>query len=220
MGTLVDLTGERFFRLLVLGRAPVRKGRTYWFCVCDCGTKRTVDASALRGRRTFSCGCWNSEHAKILFTKHGGSANHMPEYSIWLGIRNRTQTKSSTNYPAYGGRGIKLCSRWQDFSNFLADIGPRPSARHSVGRIDNNGDYSPGNCRWETPEQQHNNKRTNRLIRFGSKRQSATRWAREIGLNPSTVLTRLREGWSERKALRPLQPRTRNSLGQFKGVGQ
>ncbi len=104
-------------------------------------------------------------------------------------------------YPRYGGRGIEVCKRWQTFENFLADMGPRPSADHSIDRIENDGNYEPGNCRWATDAEQNQNTRSNRLLTYAGRTQPLSVWAREFGIRRETVRERLKAGWDVERAL-------------------
>ena len=113
-----------------------------------------------------------------------------PAYRRWYNIKSRCTNPRNEKYPLYGGRGISLCGRWQAFETFWADMGPPPSPAHTVGRIDNNGPYSPENCRWETPTQQANNRRTNVQI----KGKTLAEHARELGIQPETIRYRLANG--------------------------
>ena len=113
-----------------------------------------------------------------------------PMYRRWYNIKSRCENPNNEKWHLYGGRGIYVCERWQVFENFLEDMGPRPTPSHTVGRIDNNGPYSPENCRWETPVQQANNKRTNIVI--GEK--TMAEHARELGVTPETIAYRIRHG--------------------------
>lgn len=115
----------------------------------------------------------------------------------------RCQTKSLSVYPIYGGRGIKVCSRWRNsFDKFISDMGIRPRAGMSIDRIDPNGDYEPGNCRWATQETQANNTRRNRFIEFDGKRLTISQWARTMGIKKRTLHGRIYlRGWSVEKAL-------------------
>lgn len=115
-----------------------------------------------------------------------------PEYLAWTNIKRRCYNKNNASYHAYGARGIKMCDRWrEDFLNFLADMGERPSDLHSIDRIDVNGDYEPANCRWTTNAEQQNNKRSNIIIEHDGRSQTMTAWAREIGINTDTLWRRL-----------------------------
>lgn len=154
--------GSRYGRWVVLGRAPDSPaGRDRVRCHCDCGSERTVDSKSLREGRTHSCGCIAREKA----TKHGHSAPHVtPEYRSWTGMLDRCHNPKSKHYRSWGGRGIQVCERWRGpdgYANFYADMGPKPVDTfpsghpvYSIDRINNDGDYEPGNCRWATAKQQ------------------------------------------------------------------
>lgn len=136
--------------------------------------------------------------------KHHGYTRHRnipPEYVTWVNMRRRCYAKTSTKFSAYGGRGIRVCSRWDSFENFLADMGPRPSPQHSLDRINNDGNYEPGNCRWATAHQQSRNTRTNRWLTFRGKRKTLGDWAQDIGITKAGLHRRLRVGIPLKKAL-------------------
>jgi hypothetical protein len=132
-----------------------------------------------------------------------------PEFSSWKSLKERCMNETSKDYPRYGGRGIKVCERWQKFENFYADMGPRPSPEHTIDRKDNNGPYEPRNCRWATLEEQGNNKRNNVRLSFGGATKTVAQWSREIGIPYDVIHHRLRSGWSVDAALtRPVRQRS------------
>lgn len=149
--------GARFGLLTVVESRPTRSRRTRWWAKCDCGSFKEVRTDALREGKTTSCGCASYESQKKRLTIHGGS--RAPEYHAWKGARARCQDPDNENFPHYGGRGIRFDPLWQDFNVFLTDVGPRPSKGHTLDRIDVNGDYTNGNCRWATHKEQAANKR-------------------------------------------------------------
>lgn len=121
---------------------------------------------------------------------------HSAEFAIWTGAKQRCRDKNSKDYANYGARGITVCDEWQhDFRAFLRDMGPRPSARHSLDRIDNNGPYSKANCRWSTRHQQSNNRRNTRFLTLGNRTQSVSDWCKETGIAHGTLWKRLEAGW-------------------------
>jgi hypothetical protein len=159
MQPVLRLEGQRFGRLLVISQAKTRRsvsGKviTFWLCRCDCGTEKEIAMRPLRQERTLSCGCLWREMRYLNRTTHGLS--HMPEYAIWKQMIHRCTNPKNINYANYGGRGIKVCERWITFLNFLADVSPRPAGK-SLDRINNDGDYEPGNVRWATPVEQRRN---------------------------------------------------------------
>lgn len=163
-----DLTDRRFGRLSVTGASRLTAaGYREWLCRCDCGQERWIDQSNLRRGRSRSCGCWRSQRAGQLNLHHGfgRQPGRSPEARAWSDMINRCMNPAHRRYADYGGRGIKVCIRWQrSFLDFLADMGARPSSWHSLDRIDNNGSYEPGNCRWATRSQQQRNKRRARVV--------------------------------------------------------
>jgi hypothetical protein len=141
--------------------------------------------------------------ARATFTKHGATSNrsYTRTYTIWQGMLQRCLNPRNEKWPQYGGRGIAVCQRWREsFEAFLADMA-EPPADHSLDRIDNDGPYSPENCRWATNGQQARNKSTNRVLTHQGKSQTLAEWARELGLSRNTIQTRLRLDWSIERAL-------------------
>lgn len=131
-------------------------------------------------------------------TKHGMSST--PEYLIWCGIRARCCKPGHRAYPRYGGRGIVLCERWQAFETFLSDMGMRPSPKHSVDRIDNNGSYSPENCRWATTKEQNSNSRHNRMVSYSGQTLTVDQWSKKLNISRLVLTKRLNSGWSIERA--------------------
>ena len=141
-----------------------------------------------------------------MYYTHGLSKT--PEYKAWYSMKQRCFNLNDKKYPDYGGRGITVCDRWLNLDNFLADMGSRPTAKHSLDRIDNDSDYSPKNCRWATKTEQENNKRTNKpLITIRNETYTIVQWAEKMGYGESVIPKRLYRGWSEYKAvMTPVRP--------------
>ena len=193
----LDLTRQTFGRLTVLRLGPNHNkpcGETIrrWVCRCVCGTLTTVRQSHLRTGNTRSCGC--------LYERHG--MYRVPQYQAYDQMNRRCSNPNDKGFANYGGRGITVCDRWKhSFAAFLEDMGERPSKKHSLDRIDNDGPYSPDNCRWGTREQQNNNKRTNRFLIFHGETLTISQWARRLHVHFCTLQYRLRRGWSVERTL-------------------
>ncbi len=163
MPAKVNLLGQRFSRLTVVRQGEGRQGgRVVWVCRCDCGAFTTVTSCNLRAGNTTSCGCYRLERLKAVITTHGQNTNGCisQEYRAWQHAKARCYDHNDQNWQTYGGRGIKMCDEWRDdYAAFFAHIGPKPSPTFVLDRIDNDGNYEPGNVRWVTPKVSANNRR-------------------------------------------------------------
>lgn len=186
---LVDLTGQRFGRLTVLSRAPNDGRRTRWNCRCDCGTEKSVGTEALRCGDTSSCGCLQIE-ARVGLATHGQS--HTVIHRLWCHMRQRCRNPENPSYAHYGGRGIAVCERWDVFENFYADMGDPPPGM-TLDRIDNDGPYSPENCRWADKRTQASNRRFCFRVRYGGEIMTASEFARRVGSKTQTMHMRARK---------------------------
>lgn len=210
MGKFIDRTGQRFGRLTAKELSHKNKlGQSYWRCVCDCGREPIVCGGHLSSGHTLSCGCYLADKNRARAT-HGESPrkNHSKEYDVWQGMRSRCMYASNKHYPRYGGRGIRVCDRWNsDFANFLADMGRCPDGM-TLERIDNDAGYCKQNCAWRSQIDQANNRSTNRWITIDGETKTLMQWSRSVGTHVGTILDRIRRGkWSERDAvLTPPRP--------------
>ena len=203
----LDLTGQLFTRLTVLYRDPFPlhpKEGPAWICQCICGQQKSVTTRSLRSKRTRSCGCWEREHQAQGNLKHGNArkSGASPEYRSWQKMKDRCLTPTCPDYPRYGGRGITICIQWQDsFPTFLQDMGPRPSPQHSIERRNNNGPYSPENCRWATRTEQARNTRNNVFLTYNGETHCLAEWSEIVSIRQNTLSDRYRYGWSDEKIL-------------------
>lgn len=211
-----DITeGQRTRRLVLvrLVRNGVNRHVRFWLCQCDCGNQVEIRESLLAAGWKGSCGCLATDSRRETGRKkatHGASRNGKltPEYIAWNNCRNRCYDPGNAHYKDYGGRGIKVCPEWQgSFTQFLADVGLRPSSKHSLDRYpDNDGDYEPGNVRWATPEQQQRNSRRNRLLVINGASKCLVEWDEIAGLPSGTVSRRLAQKWPLERLLEPRNP--------------
>ena len=198
-----DLSGSRFGALLVLGPVKVARTmrpngrwtvRTYWLCQCDCGQQSTVTGTHLRTGHTLSCGCRQERLKRKGFNRSHG-LREAPEYKVWADMRQRCRNPRNKRYAQYGGRGITVCTQWEtSFTAFLADVGPRPSLQHTLDRIDPNGNYEPGNCRWATASEQANNRQSTQFYEAFGRRRTCAQWAAEMNIPYKTLHQRLAAG--------------------------
>lgn len=165
-----------------------------WWCRCDCGTESEVFAGNLRGGTSASCGC--------VQTRHGLADT--PEYKIWQAMKSRCLNPGCEDYDGYGGRGINVCDRWvESFENFISDIGPRPSTRHSLDRENNESDYEPNNWRWVTWDIQNSNRRNTRYVIYRGEKMGLAQAVRLAGsaISIGGAAHRIEIGWSVSAAL-------------------
>jgi len=205
-----DLEGRQFGRWLVLKMMPHEKyKKVRWLCVCDCGTEQVVRGDQLKSGISRSCGCLAKEVNGRRTHGHAsrrGSGRWAPtvEYNCWQSMKQRCNNKSNLSYAAYGGRGIRVCRRWEEsFEAFLEDMGFRPGDEYSIDRIDPNGDYDPSNCRWATRQQQAENLRRTYKITYNGVTDSLSGWSRRTGLGTTTIRQRLKKGWPLSVVLSP-----------------
>ena len=197
--------GDRFGRLVLVQEVARLTPGGRWRCKCDCGNEKDVESSHLRSGKIQSCRCLQKERAAEAKRTHGMSQTR--ENANWFKMISRCHNPTDARYPLYGGRGIEVCSRWREsFVAFFADMGPRPSPKHSIDRVDNDRGYAPENCRWATHKEQCRNRRTCVMVTLDGVTRSATDWAELNGLPPSAVTKRLAKGIDPRVAVSaPLQ---------------
>ena len=201
-GQSTEVVGEKHGRLTVMiktGRTKDRK--TLVMCKCDCGNTAVVILKNLRNGNTRSCGCLSNERRAKTSREHAKHGMHdSAEYHTWEGMIQRCTNPNTIGWPNYGGRGISVCERWLDFKNFYSDMGQKPKG-YTIERIDNNGPYSPENCRWATTREQSLNQRRSTYFTIGGVTAHISEWGAKIGITPNLIRARLRNGWSEKAAL-------------------
>lgn len=197
MSKFIDLTGNRYSRLVVLGRAKSSKaGRARWRCICDCSGERVVLGCDLKAGKTKSCGCLRREAApKNRKKTHGETGTRL--YRIWATMKARASNPHSNCYKHYGGKGIIVCAEWRDsFENFrdwAMSSGYRDDL--TIDRVDNNGDYDTVNCVWSTYKTQANNRSNNRMLNIHGHVRTLSEWATIAGISAATLAWRIDNGW-------------------------
>lgn len=198
-----DLSGRLIGRLRVAWYAGRNgSGHHHWICLCQCGNV-VVRAHFNLLRKVIkdqSCGCTRQEPSSHGNFTHGG--RQRPEYVTWCGMKQRCSNPNRIGYADYGGRGITVCERWREsFEDFYVDMGPRPSTKHSLHRIDNDGNYEPGNVVWADRKTQANARRSSRLLTFNGETKTISQWSESIGVEAYVISLRLQYGWSVDDAL-------------------
>ena len=201
-----DYSGQRFGALVAVRPVGKAKNRNIlWECNCDCGNVCVISQSNFvnRQRQCGKCAAANRVAASIT---HGMSKT--PTYKTWCLMTSRCKNSSDSRYSDYGGRGIKIDTRWKDFKNFLADMGVKPSGL-TIDRIDNNGHYTKDNCRWSNNKQQCLNRRSNVFLTAAGKTLTLSQWSEITGIDAETISFRVKSGWSHDKALtKPVRGKT------------
>lgn len=199
---VIEITNHKVGRWTVISRADnTPNGQSQWLCRCTCGNEKVLKSIVIRRGLSQSCGCFKRETMLARFTKHGHATNGIsPTYHSWASMIARCTNPNNKAFPDYGGRGISVCERWKTFQNFLEDMGEKPTGL-SLDRINNDGNYEPGNCRWASDRTQARNRRSNRFLTFNGKTQSIRDWAQEMKLGYQNLTSRLHYGWSVERAL-------------------
>lgn len=198
-----DITGQRFGRLIALGpTGKTPSDKIKWLCRCDCGETCEIISNQLLFGKTRSCGCLRKETTAKQSTIHGMS-NH-PLHGIWRGMISRCTNSSEKAYADYGGRGISIAPEWRynfkPFYDYVSQLSHCGEKGYSLDRIDNDGNYEPGNLRWATRIEQSHNSRRVIFLTYDGKTQILSQWAKDLGINTSTLQYRLRK-WSIERAL-------------------
>jgi hypothetical protein len=213
MSSFIDLSGQTFGYLTALERdLNATGGKTVFVCHCRCGRTLSVQSSSLRSGNTNSCGCYQKEKTAEANTTHGQEGTSL--YSVWSGIKQRTGNPLNSNYERYGARGVRVHPEWSDsFESFqqhiLENLGDRPSTEHSLDRINNEGNYEPGNIKWSTEHDQSRNRRSNINVEYQGKIYVLIDLARELGLDYDALRYQLnRKGRSVEQSIEILSQKT------------
>lgn len=199
MSRTIDLTNQRFGRLMVLQREGTQCGSATWLCQCDCGNITIVNGHNLRRGLTVSCGCKRATVPS--YKTHGKSQTRL--HRIWRGMKQRCFNPNNTAYEDYGGRGITVCDEWKDDFQTFHDWAMANGYAEDleIDRMDNDGNYEPSNCRWTTRERQANNRRTNAKLTLNNETHTIAEWTKITGLSKATIDGRLKRGWTIERVL-------------------
>jgi hypothetical protein len=188
-----DISGSKSGLLTAIKRVGTySNGEPLYECLCECGNTTVVYATRVRNGQVKSCGCMKGNR------RHGKA--YSSEHRIWRAMKDRCYNNKNKEFHRYGGRGISVCDRWQDFKAFFADMGERPSTAHSIDRIDGEKGYCKENCRWATPTEQSRNRSSNRFIFFMGKVQCLSAWAKELGISDYTLRRKIKSSSSIEEA--------------------
>ncbi len=197
---LVIKNGSFIGKIQVIKEVPTVDTERYFEFKCHCGDIFTARLHNLRTGNTNSCGCVKKKMLIDRNTTHG--MTNTPEFNVWQNMCMRCHNVKATHYKYYGERGIKVCKRWRNsFENFFADMGKRPSPKHSIERVDVNGDYSPKNCIWIENYRQYLNRTDSRFFTFNGETKTISQWATFAKMNYDMVWYRLNNGWSVQDAI-------------------
>lgn len=201
MGKKIDITGQRFGRLVAIKQDGFYKGRAYWLFRCDCGNEKVIPSKDVRNGKVSSCGCLRKELLSKRETTHGLSKTRI--YRIWKGIKRRCSKDTVKHWEDYGGRGISMCDEWkEDFMSFYKwSMNNGYKECLSIDRIDVNGNYEPSNCRWATQKQQSRNKRGTIRVLYRDELMPLMDACEKIGISEDVVLSRMKRGASGEEAL-------------------
>jgi len=195
----IDITGLKYGKLTAISLAYKKGAFSFWKCLCDCGNEVVVMKSYLVAGHTKSCGCIRRDLCSKRLLKHGATGT--TEYNIWKNIIART---TSTNLPCsnrYIGRGITVCDEWRhSFEQFYKDMGAKPTPKHTIDRINNDGGYSPDNCRWATYKEQNSNKSNTVHVTINGITKTTNQWSAITGVSNSVIHRRIKRGWNPVRA--------------------
>lgn len=200
--------GEKFHMLTFMGHVPgwkENRARVSAF-LCECGVVSFKRMRSVTSGHSKSCGCLQRKTASEVRKTHGltriSGGRRNPIYAAWQQMIRRCTSEKYFQYKDYGGRGISVCERWSSsFSNFISDMGEKPSPEMTIERIDNNGNYCPENCKWATRKEQARNRRSNVMLTFNGKTQCVTDWAEETGTKVTSVRGRIKSGIEDFESL-------------------
>lgn len=199
----IDIAGQKFGRLLAIKRVGTDSRRQpIWLFQCDCGNTKITDKHRVKNGGARSCGCKGIESSRLRRT-HGLART--PEWYSWTNMLARCRNQHSPYWDRYGGRGISVCDRWKKFENFLADMGKKPTGG-TIDRIDNNGNYEPGNCRWASRREQSNNRNNTIYVTYEGQTKGLLEWGRIYGLTRASISKRYRKGERPPRLFRPPEP--------------
>ena len=209
MSQTKDLTGMRFGRWTVIDKDTERTKSakvTYWNCICECGSIKSIRHSSLTTGNSRSCGCLHDEVVAKNHYKHGAYHDNLAEplYYVWNTMRQRCGNPNSEKYKRYGARGITVCEAWNDYATFrewALSNGYKPNSGLSIDRIDNDKGYCPENCRWVTNSVQSNNRSTNHIVTIHGEKHNIAQWAEIYNMNPQVIRGRIHAGWNEVDAI-------------------